>query len=134
MLKGMCLILCECVIGNDSYIAQNLNQINSSVGTALFLWLGSFATSGFKELALKCYCSSLRDVIGKCSMQLVSLQITLLSLIGNDKIILPGLFLINFCSWMLDFTKVLNKTQCFLLLLHLNDLGPLQLLASKSWW
>lgn len=134
MLKGMCLILCECVIGNDSYIAQNLNQINWCVGTALFLWLGSFATSGFKDLALKCYCSSLRDVIGKCSTQLVSLQITLLSLIGNNKIILQCLFLINCCSWMLDFTKVVNKTPCFLLHLHLNDLDPLQPLASKNWW
>lgn len=30
MLKGMCLILSECVIGNDSCIAQNLNQIKPS--------------------------------------------------------------------------------------------------------
>lgn len=98
MLKGMCLILCECVIGNDSDFSQKRNQINSNLGTAPSLWLGSLATSAFKELALKCYCSSLRGVMGMCIMQLVSLQITFLSLTGNKKIILQGLFLIKCCS------------------------------------
>lgn len=98
MLKGMCLILCECVIGNDSGFSQKRNQINSNLGTALSLWLGSLATSAFKGLALKFYFYSLRGVLGMCIMQLVSLQITLLSFTGNKEIILQGLFLIKCCS------------------------------------
>lgn len=94
MLKAMCLILWECVIGNDSYFSQQQNQINSNRGTDLSLWLGSPATSAFKGLALKGYSSFLRGVMGMCIMQLVSLQITLLSLTGN-KIILQGLILIK---------------------------------------
>lgn len=98
MLKGMCLILCERVISNDSDFSQKLNQINSNLGTALSLWLGSLATLAFKGLALKHDCSSVRGMMGMCIMQLVSLHITLLSLTGHKKIILQGLFLIKCCS------------------------------------